>query len=330
MGKQVKVTAKAPANIAFIKYWGKQNEKLRIPENGSISMCLDKVFTITTVEFSPKLREDSFVLLDEETSEKEELRVYGHLDRIRNLAGIKDRARVISKNNFPRSTGLSSSASGLAALTLAASLAAGLNLKEKELSRLARVASGSACRSIPSGFVEWRKGKDDETSYAYSLYPASYWQVYDVIAVVSREKKEVSTTEGQALAKTSPFLSSRLGEMSAKIKAIKKFLKARDFFNFGLLSEQEALNMHAVMITSSPPLLYWTPETLRLMRLILKWRREGLEVYFTINTGQDCHILTLKNNLEKIRLKLKGLDFVKKVIINKPAAGARMINKHLF
>lgn len=330
MAKKLKATCQSPANIAFIKYWGKKNEKLRIPQNNSISMNLSNIYTITTVEFSEDYPKDSFELRNEPVSEKEKKRVFEHLDRIRKKAGIAYKARVVSINNFPKSTGLSSSSSGFSALTLAACLAAGLNLSKREMSKLTRQASGSACRSIADGFVEWQAGNNDKTSYAYSLFSSDYWKIYDVVVIVSKEKKQVSSTRGHALAKTSPFLKKRLEKMEKKIKDLKNHFKNRDFSAFGELSEKEALNMHAVMITSSPSLLYWTTGTLNLMKLIQQWRKKGLEVYFTINTGQDIHILTLEKNLKRLTRKLKSLKFVKKIIVNKPTLGTREIKKHLF
>src|SRR3989338_6357678 len=141
----MKATAIAPSNIAFIKYWGRKDEALRLPENGSISMNLNNLLTTTTVEFSPAFTGDSFSLNGVEDAEEQQ-RVIKHLDRIRQAAKIAEKARVVSRNNFPTGTGLSSSASGFAALTVAGAKAAGLNFSEKELSILARQGSGSACR----------------------------------------------------------------------------------------------------------------------------------------------------------------------------------------
>jgi diphosphomevalonate decarboxylase len=149
----MKATAKAPANIAFVKYWGKKDSSIRLPLNSSVSMNLDNVFTITTVEFSPYLAKDKIEIVGEKLSGEGIKRVVSHLDRIRKLAKIKQKARVKTKNNFPKGSGIASSASGFAALTLAATKAAGLDLSEKELSILARLGSGSACRSIPEAPV---------------------------------------------------------------------------------------------------------------------------------------------------------------------------------
>lgn len=325
----MKATAKAPSNIAFIKYWGKKDEELRLPENGSISMCLSDMTTTTTVEFSKEYVRDEIVINNERESNKDN-RAIKHLDRVRKMAGISQKAKVVSVNSFPTGTGLSSSASGFAALSLAASKAARMNLSEKELSILARQGSGSACRSIPDGFVEWFDGTTSEESYAYSLYPPDYWHIVDVVAVVSVDQKDVNTSNGQKLVNTSPFFPIRKTHMSHKITLCKELLKKKDFTQFGELIESEALEMHAIMLTSSPSLIYWTPGTLEIMKLVKKWRQESLECYFTINTGQDIHIIAQEKDEQKLVEKLKEISYVKDVITNRPAQGAQLIDKHLF
>jgi len=325
----MKATAIAPTNIAFIKYWGKKDEKLRLPENGSVSMNLSNLITTTTVEFSENFPKDT-VTIDGKQDLSEEKRVIQHLDRIRDLAKLKYKAKVVSQNNFPKSTGLSSSASGFAALTVAATKTAGLNLSEKELSILARQGSGSACRSIPSGFVEWLDGETSETSYAVSIFPPSYWEIADIVAIVADEKKEVSSTEGQKIASSSPFFKARLSRIKEKIKLIKKLIKEKNFPQFGELIESEALELHAIMLTSKPPLIYWLPGTVKIMRLVKKWRADGLPVYFTVNTGQDVHLICQKKDTEVLQNKLKKIKEVKKVIINFSAEGARISKNHLF
>jgi diphosphomevalonate decarboxylase len=325
----MKATAVAPSNIAFIKYWGKKDEKLRLPENGSISMNLSNLLTRTTVEFHKKYNED-VVIINGKQEEKESSRVIKHLDRVRETAGIKEHAKVVSENNFPSKTGLSSSASGLAALSLAASSAAGLELPEKELSILARMGSGSACRSIPDGFTEWLDGDTSETSYAVSLFKPDYWDIADVVAVVSKDKKEVSSTEGQKSANSSPFYKNRLERMKEKIRLIKGFLNKKDFTKFGELVEAEALELHSIMLTSRPSLIYLLPASLKLMHLVKRWREEGLEVYFTVNTGQDVHLICQKGSVEKLKSRLRKVEEVRDVIINCPANGARIVDGHLF
>ncbi|MBI4991025.1 diphosphomevalonate decarboxylase [Candidatus Gottesmanbacteria bacterium] len=325
----MKKTAIAPANIAFIKYWGKKDEVLRLPSNGSISMNLSGLTTTTTVEFSKSYKKD-LVTIDGLVKADEEKRVIEHLDRIRNMAGIFQKAKVVSLNSFPASTGLSSSASGFAALTLSAASAAGLNLSERNLSILARLASGSACRSIPSGFVEWLEGTDNNSSYAVSLHPPDFWNIVDIVVIVSREKKEVPTSAGQKYASTSPFFPVRLSRINDKINQIKTFMKEKNFLRFGELVEAEALEMHAIMLTSQLPLIYWQPETLLIMKAVQNWRKDGLLVYFTVNTGQDIHLICEKEFIKRVKTKLKKIKEVKNIIVNYTAEGAKNIGRHLF
>lgn len=324
-----KATAIAPTNIAFIKYWGRKEEVLRLPVNGSISMNLDGLFTRTTVEFDTKYSKDE-VSINGSENEKEKERVTEHLDRIRILAGLTAKAKVVSINNFPSATGLSSSASGFAALTLAAAVSAGLTLSEKDLSILARQGSGSSCRSIPSGFVQWLDGNTSESSYAKSIFPPNYWNISDVVVIVSDEKKSTSSSEGQKRIGTSPFMHTRLSLINEKIDLCKKYIEEKNFSLFGELVENEALELHAIMLTSHPALIYWLPGTIIIMKEVQRWRKGGLEVYFTINTGQDMHLICQKKDEKTVIQELKKLPQVKRIIPNIPACGTRISEEHLF
>lgn len=325
----MKATAKAHSNIAFIKYWGRKDEILRLPTNGSISMNLSDLFTITTVEFSENMNED-YILVNKEAHTSINQRIIQHLNRVRSFAKISLRAKVVSENNFPISTGLSSSASGFAALTLAATKALRLDLSEKELSILARQGSGSASRSIPDGFVEWMDGNTSDTSFSQSIFSAEHWDMMDIIAIVSKEKKEVTTSEGQKRVESSIFFQTRLTHIQEKIKLCKKLMSERNFSEFGKLVEMEALELHAIMLTSWPSLIYWLPQSLYVMKSVQKWRKEGLQVYFTVNTGQDIHILCQKNDREVVMDKMKGLENIIKIIPNSPSRGTYLLTDHLF
>jgi len=325
----MKATAVAPSNIAFIKYWGRKDEVLRLPENGSISMNLSNLLTTTTVEFSDALKMDTVIF----NGRKETLvtnRAIKHIDAIRKLAMFKTKVKIVSENNFPTGTGLSSSASGFAALTVAGAAAAGLKLSEKELSILARLGSGSACRSIPDGFVEWKDGKTNETSYAFSLYKKEYWDLVDVIAVTSTQKKEVSSSSGHILAQSSAFFPIRKKYIKEKIALCKKYLQEKKLQKLGELIEAEALELHAIYLTSHPSLIYLLPETLRVMHAVKEWRENGLSVYFTLNTGQDIHLICEKKNAQKVSRLAQKIEGVQKTIVNYPSDGARVIEKHLF
>ncbi|MDA1317464.1 MAG: diphosphomevalonate decarboxylase [bacterium] len=325
----MKISAIAPANVALIKYWGRKDEILRLPANGSISVNLSNLSTHTTIEFLDGLDADE-VTIDDAKIDTEGVRVTRHLDRIRALAKISTKAKVVSRNSFPAGTGLSSSSSGFAALSVAAATAAGLKLDEKELSILARQGSGSACRSIPNGWVQWHDGTTSEESFAESFTPVNHWDIQDIVAVVSKERKDVSTSFGQKSAHSSPFFTERIGRMEEKIKEMKQHISNKDFTAFGELTESEALELHAIMITSRPSLIYWSTGTLQLMKEIKKWRTEGLEAYFTINTGQDMHILVQKVHATKLIEKLKTISYVNKILENTISNGTHITNHHLF
>lgn len=292
-------------------------------------MNLSGLETTTTVEFNPSYKEDS-IEINGIKELNEGNRAIIHLDRVRALAKIVEKVMVVTKNNFPVGTGLSSSASGFAALTVAASNAAGLHLSEKELSILARQGSGSACRSLPNGITEWLDGETSDTSYAISLYPPEYWDLCDVVAVVSVGRKDVATSEGMKRTGTSPFFETRRLHIKEKITLCKKYLSEKNFQAFGELIEAEALELHAIMLTSTPSLIYWTPGTLRIMKLCKVWRKEGIPVYFTINTGQDIHLICEKPTVEVLKKKLTEIEEVKNIIVNTSAPGAHLIDEHLF
>lgn len=324
----MKKTAIAPSNIAFVKYWGQTDPILRLPTNNSISMNLSDLTTTTTVEFSDNYLEDS-IEINGETDGKKIMRALAHIDKIRALAKITTRIKMVSVNNFPTGTGLSSSASGFAALTVAAAHAAGLSMSEKELSCLARVASGSACRSIPGGFVEWEKGMSESTSYAKTLFSPSHWDIVDIVVCLDSSEKYIPTSNAQYCALTSPFFKTRLQFIDKKIALCKQYIAQKNFDSFGLLVENEALELHAIMMTSSPSLLYLYPKTVALMRRIQEWREGGVKVYFTLNTGHNVHVLCERHQIEKIK-KLLVQHGYKKNIVNIPAGGTILSEKHLF
>lgn len=326
----MKTTAIAPSNIAFIKYWGRKNDpSLRLPENGSISMNLSNLHTTTTVAFDASLANDD-IACNGEKEEQAVQRIVDHLDRIRKIANVTTKAKVVTENNFPTGTGLSSSASGFAALTVAGVNALGLMLSEKELSILARLGSGSACRSIPDGFVEWLPGDSNETSYAVSLYEPSYWNIIDIVVVTGNQKKDISSSAGHALAQSSPFFDARLRFMEKKITHCKQYLAEKNFTKFGELLEAEALELHAIYLTSTPSLIYLLPESLRVMQKVKEWRQNGIPVYFTLNTGQDIHLICPGEYEKKVVNLIHKETTIQKTIVNKPAIGTRLVNTHLF
>jgi diphosphomevalonate decarboxylase len=324
--KILSATAQASPNIAFIKYWGDKDSRLRIPANGSISMNLDNLYTRTRVRFDPALTSDELQLDGEIASGLPLERVSKFLDHVRQMAGLTDYASVESKNNFPTGSGIASSASAFAALSMAASTAAGLHLGEKELSRLARLGSGSACRSVPGGYVEWQAGENDISSYAFSIAPPDHWQLNDCIALVSLEHKDTGSSQGHQLANTSILQSVRISTAVDRLDACRDAILARDFEAFAEIVELDSNLMHAVMITSQPPLLYWQPATLAVMQAVVEWRRRGTPVCFTIDAGPNVHVLTPADYSPRVIADLLQIPGVTKVFSAQAGGPVRLMD----
>lgn len=321
--------AAAHPNIAFIKYWGNQDEFLRIPANGSISMNLEGLETRTTVEFDTKLEEDELVINGEQASSEALDRVSLTLDHIRRLADLETAARVISQNSFPTGTGIASSASAFAALALAAATALGLRLSERELSRLARLGSGSASRSIPGGFVEWKAGKDHNSSYAETLAIPEYWDLVDFIVLISSEHKDVSSSQGHSLAGSSPLQEARVKDADRRLEICRQAILERDFNSFTEIVEQDCILMHSVMMSSTPPLYYWQPKTLEIIEAVREWRREGLQVCFTIDAGPNVHVLCPGSEAEAVKRRLTALANIRSLLKCTPGGPAWLLEPEI-
>lgn len=309
-------TATAHPNIAFIKYWGNINETLRVPANGSLSMNLENLSTRTRVTFDSTFPEDIFDLNGIRQSGTSLRRVISHLNLIRGIRGIAAHAHVMSENNFPTAAGIASSASAFAALTLAAVTALGLEISEKDLSRIARRGSGSACRSIPGGFVEWMAGTGDLDSYAFSIASPDHWQLADCIAIIEVSQKKVSSTEGHALAHTSPLQTARILDAPRRMDLCRSAIQARDFNALAGIIELDSCMMHSVMMTSNPPLFYWEPATLNLIKTVAAWRKTGVPAACTIDAGANVHVICEQKNAENIQKRLEQHPDVKEVLIS--------------
>jgi len=318
-------TAIAFANIAFVKYWGNLDDELRIPSNGSISMNLDGLTSHTRVHFDPGFRQDALMLNGEMAVHPALQRASALLDRVRALAGLQEFAQIESYNNFPTGTGIASSASGFAALTLAASRAAGLDLDQTALSRLARTASGSACRSIPGGFVEWQAGSDDLDSYAFSIAPPNHWDLVDCIAIISHTHKHTTSQQGHSLANTSPLQAGRISGASERLHLCRKAISERDFDALADVIELDSNMMHAVMLTSTPRLMYWLPATVQVMQTVQHWRKSGIPAAYTIDAGPNVHVICPAQAEGQIVAGLEQITGIERVMTARPGGEARVL-----
>lgn len=334
-----KATVSAPANIAFIKYWGARDLDRAIPMNTSLSMTLDHCVSRCTVEILGHEGEDEVWLVESGggfgTPEPQfAQRVRAQLDRIRRWAGREEAVRVATRNSFPTAGGLASSASGFAALTLAAAAAYGKkDAPVQELSLLARRSgSGSASRSVLGGYVEWpapTEGGDDE-SYARQVAPAEHWELRNVIAVVEIGPKTVPSIEGHRRAYTSPYYTKRLELLPSRLERVREAIKARDLDALGPVLEEEAIDLHLIAMSSEPPIFYWSPGTVAVLRAVRELRQEGLSAWATMDAGANVHVICDADSEDEVAERLEDLPAVGFVIRDGVGDGPEHDTQHLF
>lgn len=324
-----RATARAPVNIALVKYWGKRDDRLNLPTNNSISMTLDNAYTTTTVTFDSEMIQDTFLLNDVPRSGVEAANVSRVLDLVRSIAKIFWRATVVSHNTWPTAAGLASSASGFAALVAAATRALNLNLNLAELSSLARLGSGSACRSVHGGFVEWEKGEasDGHDSYAFPL-PVKYNWPLRLVTPLSRRfgPKGVSSREGmQRVVHSSPLYASWLTTIVDDLDKTRRALLDGNLKSLGTVIEGNALKMHATAMTALPPIIYWQPLTVALMGVVFRLREEGIPAFMTLDAGPHLMVLTELSYVNRICEQLGQVPGVDQVVVSAPGPGVQWL-----
>jgi diphosphomevalonate decarboxylase len=323
----MQAAARAHANIALVKYWGKRDEGLNLPAVGSLSITLDALFTETRVEFVQDLTDDE-LSIDGQRDPAELARVSRFLDRVRELAGVRHRARVSSTNNFPTGAGLASSASGFAALTLAAAKALELRLSPAELSALARLGSGSAPRSLFGGFVEMRAGSrvDGTDAVALPLAATEDWPLEVLVVLTSVGRKTVGSTEGmRRSAASSPYYPAWLGGAAQDLEQARAAVRARDFAGLAKVAELSCLKMHSVMLTTEPTMLYWNGVTVDVMHAVQRARSRGVPAFFTIDAGPQVKVVAMPGWGEAFVDELSRLPGVVRVVRTGLGPAARLI-----
>jgi diphosphomevalonate decarboxylase len=334
-----KATVRSPSNIAFIKYWGARDLERAIPENPSLSMTLRECTSRCTVEHRD---EDGA----HEVLWREPFRAHGggfetappafasrvvqHLDRLRDWAGCGGRFRVATENTFPAAAGIASSASGFSALTLATLGAVGRVVSVEEQSELARLSgSGSAARSVLGGYVEWPADGGGERSYARQVAPAEHWDLRDVIAVVESGPKQTSSLDGHRRARTSPYFETRLERLPERFAAVRDAVLGRDLGRLGPLIEAEAVDLHAIAMTSEPAIFYWQPATLEVLAAVRAMRGDGLEAWSTMDAGANVHVICTPASEPEVAGRLAGLAAVEKILRDGVGPGPAREDEHL-
>ncbi|MEO0602702.1 MAG: diphosphomevalonate decarboxylase [Myxococcota bacterium] len=313
------VTATAHPNIALVKYWGKRDHSLNLPAVPSVSLTLDGFQTTTTVTWGAPVER---VLFDG-VELVEDPRVSRFLDRV---AYPRPPCEVVTNNNFPTGAGLASSASGFAALALAASRAAGQELDQVELSILARQGSGSACRSIFGGFVAWDMGgrPDGRDDHARPLKGPDFWDVRMVVSVVEDGPKAVGSTAGMERSRaSSPLWPAWLAMSPGMVKQAIGAIHARDLERLGTVMEQSTFAMHATMQTAVPPLLYWQPTTLAVLQQVFALRAQGIGAWATMDAGPQVKVLCEAADAETVASALAPVSL--QVFVHSPGVGAHVV-----
>jgi diphosphomevalonate decarboxylase len=319
----MRATAIAHPNIALIKYWGKRDAGANLPAVGSLSITLDGMRSRTSVAFDEH-RDADAVLLNGRPDPEASRRATACLDVLRTKAGSRQRALVETDNDFPTAAGFASSASGFAALAMAGAAALELKLPLPELAEVARVGSGSAPRSLYGGFALMRYLPGGRLSCEPWLAPGD-WPLKVVIAVTSEAAKEVSSRTGMTLSRdTSPFYAAWLRVHDADLISAMEIVRRRDFAGLAEIAEHNCLKLHAVMMTTRPPLIYWTPATLACLRAVQALRRAGTPVFFTIDAGPQVKAVCLPEAAGAVRAAMAAVPGVSRVIESGLGTGARL------
>ncbi|HUE40009.1 MAG TPA: diphosphomevalonate decarboxylase [Candidatus Binatia bacterium] len=315
------VWAVANSNLALVKYWGKSDEGAKQPAAASLSVTLDSLCTVAGVEFSDTVAEDSVEGLPGGPA----TRVAAFLEGFRSRFELRCRARVTLRSNFPVAAGLASSASNFAALTKAAAAAAGLDLDDDELADVARLGSGSACRSIHGGFVEWRP--EDGRSVVERIASKEHWPLCILVAVTSERPKDVGSSEGmRRTAATSPYYRAWLDSGAEDFAEARQAILNRSLERLGIVAERNCLRMHAAALASVPPLLYWEPATVAVMREVKALRDRGTQAYFSIDAGPQVKVLCEPAMAPAVRAALGSVPGVLRVLESRPGGAARLLD----
>lgn len=321
------VKSVCPSNIALIKYWGKRD--IQIPMNPSLSFTLNQSRTETELRFYPKSNPANGCLmikvyLDGVRKPDFEPKIISFFQRIEEfIPFLKSfEFEIHTHNTFPHSSGIASSASGMGALSLCLVelenlLGAGLNQDEKlkKSSFLARLGSGSACRSVYPGITVWGETQlIDESSDYYAIpYPYEIHQIYkdfrDTILLIDENQKEVSSTIGHELMNNHPYAESRFKSAKKNLEILIPAIKSGDLETFGFIVEQEALSLHAMMMTSAPYYILMKPDTVGVIEQIWNYRKETSNpLYFTLDAGANIHLLYPKRLFSDIEQFIDTLE----------------------
>lgn len=321
----MKFTARAYAIQGLIKYHGLKNPKLRIPFHDSISVCMKALDTVTTVEADNDLRRDMIRINGVVPTTGEVSRARIVIDKLREIAGENTRVRVESRNANVKGKGLGFSASGFAALGLAASKALGLSLECRELSEVVRLGAGSASRSLVGGFSIWYANRNGR-SYAEQLSSAGSIGLRTLIVPVP---SKIKTDKAHADVLTSPFFKARLSYVRGVLQKMENALRKKDLSEVCRLAEVDTLNLHAITMTGKQETILVSPLSVKIMEAVRKLREEEkVPVWYSLDTGPSVFINTTRKAANKVERTIRSLSDI--AIWSEPGGPAESVSRHLF
>jgi len=311
----------APVNIALSKYWGKRDVTLNLPMNGSVSISLPGLGTETTIQahegVTDSITHDTIYLNGEKLTTENPFakRLSAFLDYFRSLDIFFS---VETINTVPTAAGLASSASGYAALVLALNDLFGWELNQQKLSLLARLGSGSASRSLFPGFAIWHKGQQEDGLDSYAEAIDTCWPDLCVgLVKVNVGQKAVSSTTGmQNTVETCDLYQAWPQQAEKNMQQILVAIEHQDFELLGQTAEHNALSMHATMMATWPPIVYWQPESLAAMHTVWQLRNQGVAVYFTMDAGPNLKLLFPETEKPAIKQAFPDMTIIQPFKVN--------------
>ena len=317
----MQATARAQPNIALIKYWGKRDTAKNLPAVGSISVTLDDLYTEMSVTLDPSVATDSLTV-NGEPRDALLPRISACLDTV--AGSDRDKARVVSRCNFPLAAGLASSASSFAATVVAAAAAAGRSADTATLASLAGRASGSAARSLYAGFAELSNTSSDIA--VETLLDGSAWPLRVIVAIAADGPKPVGSGEAMEISrKTSPFYSRWVDDQAADLDLARAAIREQDIQKLGEVAEHNCLKMHSVMWSSRPPVVYWNATTLECLQVVRELRAAGAGVFFTIDAGPQVKAVCLDADADRVAEALGATPGVSRILTSGLGQGARLV-----
>lgn len=289
----------APSNVALCKYWGKRDSELNLPCTSSLSVSLGRKGTYTHILPHP----DHDIFNVNNATVPADSQFAQRLQKFLNLFRPKNAHYAITiTTNVPIAAGMASSACGFASTVLALNNLYNWGLAKTDLSILARLGSGSACRSIWEGFVEWERGEDYNGLDSFAKPLPYIWPELRLGALVlsAKEKPLSSTRAMQITLETSPLYPRWPEQVACDLLTLKKAIAAKDFALLGATAEANAVHMHLLMLHAKPSIIYSLPETLAAMQQVIELRKSGVPVYFTQDAGPNLQLLFLAQDLAKV------------------------------